>query len=106
MMAPMRKGRPFSIIRAAIVPALALLVIGNFAGYAIAGPNGLLALGDYKEQLAQRQAQLKRVEAQRAELAHKVSLLDSRHVDPDMADELVRRDMGLARPDEVIIQTP
>ena len=27
------------------------------------------------------------------------------HVDPDMADELVRRDMGLARPDEVIIQT-
>jgi cell division protein FtsB len=105
-MAAMRKGRPLSIIRAAIVPALALLVIGNFAGYAIAGPNGLLALGDYKEQLAQRQAQLKAVEAQRAELAHKVALLDARHVDPDMADELVRRDMGLARPDEVIIQAP
>ena len=105
-MATMRKGRPLSIIRAAIVPALALLVIGNFAGYAIAGPNGLLALGDYKAQLIQRQAQLKAVEAQRAELARKVALLDARHVDPDMADELVRRDMGLARPDEVIIQAP
>jgi cell division protein FtsB len=95
-----------SIIRAAIAPALALLVIGNFAGYAIAGPNGLLALGDYRQQLVVRQAELKRIEAQRAELAHRVALLDGRHVDPDMADELVRRDMGLTRPDEVIVQTP
>ncbi len=102
----MGRGRAISIIRAAAAPALALLVIGNFAGYAIAGPNGLLALGDYKQQLAQRQIMLKKVEAQRAELAHRVALLDARHVDPDMADELVRRDMGLARPDEVIIQTP
>ncbi len=102
----MGRGRSISIIRAAAAPALAVLVIGNFAGYAIAGPNGLLALGDYKQQLAQRQVMLRKVEAQRAELAHRVALLDARHVDPDMADELVRRDMGLARPDEVIIQTP
>jgi cell division protein FtsB len=85
---------------------MAVLVIGNFAGYAIAGSNGLLALGDYRQQLASRQVELKRVEAQRSELLHRVALLDSRHVDPDMADELVRRDMGLARPDEVIIPTP
>jgi cell division protein FtsB len=101
-----RSHSPLSIIRKAAIPALALLVIGNFAGYAIAGPNGLMALGDYQSQLAKRQAELKAVEAQRAELQHKVALLDARHVDPDMADELVRRDMGLARPDEVIIQTP
>lgn len=101
----MLKGRPLSIIRAAALPALALLVIGNFAGYAIAGPNGLLALGDYKRQLAERQAELTRIDSQRAELAHRVALLDAHHVDPDMADELVRRNMGLARPDEVIIPT-
>jgi cell division protein FtsB len=101
-----RAVQPLSIIRKAAIPALALLVIGNFAGYAIAGPNGLMALGDYQSQLSKRQAELKAVEAQRAELQHKVALLDARHVDPDMADELVRRDMGLARPDEVIIQAP
>lgn len=101
-----RPSQPLSIIRKAAIPALALLVIGNFAGYAIAGPNGLMALGNYQTQLAKRQLELKRVEAQRAELEHKVALLDARHVDPDMADELVRRDMGLARPDEVIIQAP
>ncbi len=102
-----KRGRStLDIIKAAAVPALAVLVIGNFAGYAIAGPNGLLALGDYRHQLAVKQAALTKLEAQRATLAHKVDLLDTRHVDPDMADELVRRDMGLARPDEVIIQTP
>jgi len=100
------KRSTIGIIRKAAAPALALLVIGNFAGYAIAGPNGLLALGDYKQQLAQRQAELRKVEAQRAELAHKVALLDAKHVDPDMADELVRRELGVVRPDEVIIPTP
>jgi cell division protein FtsB len=94
------------ILKAAAVPAVAVLVIGNFAAYAIAGPNGLLALGDYRHQLAVKQAALARLEAQRDTLAHKVALLDTRHVDPDMADELVRRDMGLTRPDEVIIPTP
>ncbi|HET8613385.1 MAG TPA: septum formation initiator family protein [Sphingomonas sp.] len=100
------KRSTIGIIRKAAGPALALLVIGNFAGYAIAGPNGLLALGDYKQQLAKQQAELKKVEAQRAELAHKVALLDARHVDPDMADELVRKELGVVRPDEVIIPTP
>ena len=102
-----RRGRStLDIIRAAAAPAVAVLVIGNFAGYAIAGPNGLLALGDYRHQLAVKQAALARLEARRDTLAHKVALLDTRHVDPDMADELIRRDMGLTRPDEVIIQTP
>ncbi|WP_419827610.1 FtsB family cell division protein [Sphingomonas sp.] len=101
------KGRSAAgTIRAAAMPALGVLVIGNFAGYAIAGPNGLLALGDYRHQIVAKRAELAKVEAARVKLAHKVALLDSRHVDPDMADELVRRDMGLTRPDEVILPTP
>lgn len=101
-----RRRSSTDLIRAAAGPALALLVIGNFAGYAVAGPNGLLAFGNYRREIAHKQAILAQVDAQRAVLAHKVALLDTRHVDPDLADELVRRDMGLARPDEVIIQTP
>jgi cell division protein FtsB len=30
-------------------------------------------------------------------------LLDPRKADPDMAEELVRKDLGLVRPDEVIV---
>ena len=40
---------------------------------------------------------------ERAQLRHRSALLDPRKADPDMADELVRKDLGLVRPDEVIV---
>ena len=95
--------RSFGLIRRAAMPALALIVVGNFAGYAIAGPNGLLAWGGYHRNLDERKAELARLEAERAQLRHRSALLDPRKADPDMADELIRRDLGLVRPDEVII---
>jgi len=96
-------GRSFGLIRRAAMPALALIVVGNFAGYAVAGPNGLLAWGGYHRDLNERKAELARLEAEREALRHRSALLDPKKADPDMADELVRRDLGLVRPDEVII---
>ena len=91
------------LIRRAAVPALALIVVGTFAGHAIAGPNGILAWGGYHRALKERQAELTLLEQQKAQLRHRSALLDPRKADPDMADELVRKDLGLVRPDEVII---
>ena len=95
--------RSFGPIRRAAMPALALIVVGNFAGYAVAGPNGLLAWGGYHRNLNERKAELARLEAERQQLRHRSALLDPKKADPDMADEFVRRDLGLVRPDEVII---
>ena len=95
--------RSFGLIRRAAMPALALIVVGNFAGYAVAGPNGLLAWGGYHRNLNERKAELARLEADRAQLRHRSALLNPRKADPDMADELIRRDLGLVRPDEVIV---
>ena len=85
------------------MPALAVIVVGTFAGHAIAGPNGILAWGSYHRELQQRQTELVQIEQQRAQLRHRSDLLDPRKADPDMADELVRKDLGLVRPDEVIV---
>ena len=95
--------RSLGLIRRAAMPALALIVVGTFAGHAVAGPNGLLAWGGYNRSLKERQAELERLEAEKAALRHRSALLDPRKADPDIADELVRRDLGLVRPDEVII---
>ena len=95
--------RSFGLIRRAMWPALALLVVGNFAGYAVAGPNGLLAWGGYHRDLQTRQVELAKLEAEKASLRHRSQLLDPKKADPDIADELVRRDLGLVRPDEVIV---
>jgi len=95
--------RATGLIRRAVLPALALLIIGTFAGHAVAGPNGLLALGGYAHDLKARKAELSHLEAQRQELRNRSALLDPRKADPDMADEMVRGRLGLVRPDEVIV---
>jgi cell division protein FtsB len=95
--------RSLGLIRRVAMPALALIVVGTFAGHAIAGPNGLLAWGGYHRALNDRQAELARLEQERVQLRHRSALLDPRKADPDMADELVRKDLGLVRPDEVIV---
>ena len=95
--------RIFQLIRRAAMPALALIVVGTFAGHAIAGPNGILAWGGYHRALKERQAELVQIEREQAQLRHHSALLDPKKADPDMADELVRKDLGLVRPDEVIV---
>ena len=95
--------KSLGLIRRSAVPALALIVVGTFAGHAVAGPNGILAWGGYHRALLERQAELAQLDAQRARLRHRSDLLDPRKADPDMADELVRKDLGLVRPDEVIV---
>jgi cell division protein FtsB len=95
--------RSFGLMRRVFWPALALIVVGNFAGYAVAGPNGLLAWGGYNRDLQARKMELAKLEAERQELRHRSALLDPRKADPDLAEELTRRDLGLVRPDEVIV---
>ena len=95
--------RILELIRKASLPALAVIIVGSFAGHAVAGPNGLVAWGGYHRDLEQRQSELARLEAERETLRHRSALLDPRKADPDIADELVRKDLGLVRPDEVIV---
>jgi cell division protein FtsB len=95
--------RIFALIRRVAMPALAVIIVGTFAGHAIAGPNGILAWGSYHRALEQRKAELAGIEREHAQLKHRSDQLNPRKADPDMADELVRKDLGLVRPDEVIV---
>lgn len=98
------RSNPFIFIRRAALPAVAVLIMVNFAGYAVAGENGVLSWGDYHRQKEERAVELAQLEAERERLQHRAALLDPRNTDPDLAEELVRRDLGLVRPDEVIIE--
>jgi cell division protein FtsB len=97
------KSKSIGMIRRVAWPALALLVVGTFAGHAVAGQNGLFAWRGYSQQLETRKAELAALEAERDGLRRKSALLDPRKADPDLADEMVRKDLGLVRADEVVI---
>jgi hypothetical protein len=46
--------RSIGLIRRTAAPALAFIIVGTFAGHAVAGPNGLLAWGGYNRALKER----------------------------------------------------
>ena len=95
--------KSLGLIRRAALPALALIIVGTFGGHAIAGPNGLLAWGGYNRDLGDRKVELAKLEAERDALRHRSALLNPNKADPDLGEELIRRDLGLVRADEVII---
>ncbi len=81
--------------------ALALLLL--MAGFAIVGPSGILAWGENQRLLEERRDYLTELQAERVRLQNRVALLDSRKVDPDLAGELLRSNLNVARPDEVVV---
>lgn len=88
--------------RLAQLGALALLLV--LGGLALAGPYGLLEWGENKAVLDQREVRIAELEAQRDEYRNLNERLDPEQVDPDLATELVRRNLNVAHPDEYIIE--
>jgi cell division protein FtsB len=93
----------WELVKAAAGPALALTIIGFFGGYALVGPNGVLAWGDYRRELEVKRAELTRLESQKRVVENRVALLDPRRANPDLADELIRKRLGYSHPDDIII---
>lgn len=97
---------PLLLARAAALPAACIAVAAYFAFHAVSGNTGLYAWQGYKAEHAAVDRDAAKVAASKAALRREIALLDPRHVDPDLADELVRRNLGVVRNDEVIIPLP
>ncbi|RYD47901.1 MAG: septum formation initiator family protein [Sphingomonadales bacterium] len=93
-----------SLLRRAGLPAAALIAIAFFAYNAVLGPTGIIATKQFKADLAQKQIEYAAIEKKRAELKNRVDLLDpKRGADPDLVEEMARKQLNVVRPDEVII---
>ena len=94
-----RQPRLFSLLRAGL--AVALIGLGALAVF---GPAGLIAWREKMDRLAGHEQRIAELERREAELANRVQLLDPNAVDPDLASELVRRDLQVAHPDEYVVE--
>lgn len=77
-----------------------LLVMGALV---LVGPSGLLAWSDNQRMLEQRQAELRQLQAERDELRNRVALLNPRNADPDLTGELLRSNLNVVHPDEMVM---
>jgi len=89
--------------RETLAHGAALVCLLLMGGFAIAGPSGLLAWSENLRQLEVRQAEIRMVEQQRDDLRNRVALLNPRHADPDLTGELLRSNLNVAHPDEMVM---
>jgi cell division protein FtsB len=93
----------FGYLRRAALPAVCILLIVYFVGHAVSGPTGIGAWREYQQQRRALETDAAHVAEQRAALARQIKLLDPKGVDPDLAEELVRQNLNVVKPDEVIV---
>lgn len=72
-------------------------------GLSLAGPSGLLAWSENNRLLAERHKEIEQLILERDELKNRVALVDPNHVDPDMAGELLRKNLNVVHPDEMVM---
>ena len=87
------------------IPA-ACLGLAGIVAWLLFGSTGLFAWNDYSRALDQRRAELAQLEDRQRMLQNHLRLLDPQHVDPDLAEERVRRDLNLMHPDDIVVPLP
>lgn len=81
----------------------ALLLMG---GFVVAGPSGVIAWSENERLLKQHHERIAQLQKERDQLRNRVGLLDPRHADPDLAGELLRSNLNVAHPDEMVMLLP
>jgi cell division protein FtsB len=95
-----------TVLTALALYTFAALFIGYFAVNAFTGNRGLRASQDLEQQMTEMKGELTRLKAERKTWEHRVSLLRSDKIDPDMLDERVRAMLNYAEPNDVVMLTP
>ena len=80
-----------------------LVLAFYFAFYMVFGPRGLLALHRMEKQLQAAQSEHEKLVTQRESLEKDVKLMRPDSLDPDMAEEQARKNLGYTRPEEIIV---
>jgi cell division protein FtsB len=99
-----REGHRIKMPREQLTQGLALVALLLMAGMALFGPNGLLAWSEQSQLLQQRKAQIVQLEKERVRLQQDVDALDPDNVDPDFAATMVRKNLNVVRPDELVLE--
>jgi cell division protein FtsB len=79
------------------------LVIGYFGVNAYTGNHGLRAQQDLDQQFAMLNDELSRLKQERAAWQHRVNLLQSSSIDPDMLDERARAMLNYLDPRDLTL---
>ena len=92
-----------SLLRRIGLPVLTAAFLGYFGYHALSGSYGLIALSGFKAEAESLQIELAELQAERSAMEARAELLRPAGLDPDMIDELARRNLNVIAPNEFVI---
>ncbi|MCM5552505.1 septum formation initiator family protein [Pleomorphomonas sp. NRK KF1] len=97
-----RQYRP-SWLRRLILPAVTAVFLGYFGYHAVNGEYGMVGRARFESRTQELNAELARLNAEKAALEAHVRLLRPSSLDQDMVDERARVQLSVVNPNEVVI---
>lgn len=76
-----------------------------FSQQAYVGDHGLVASRSMEVEIAQLEARLAGIKAERSAIEHRIDLLSNERIDPDLLDEQARNDLGWISPNDRVLQS-
>ena len=98
-----KRGRDPRLAKESMVQGVALCCLLALSGVAVIGPSGVLAWSENRRLLIEHRKEIQQLALERDQLQNRVRLLDPRHVDPDLAGELLRAKLNVVHPDEMVL---
>ena len=98
-----REGHRIALPKEQLVQLLALGALLVMGSLVIAGPSGLLSWRENLELLDRREQQIETLAVQRDELRNRIDLLHPDRADPDLTGELLRQNLNVVHPDEIVL---
>ncbi|GAC1497628.1 MAG: septum formation initiator family protein [Bradyrhizobium sp.] len=101
------RARLKSVLTGLALYAIAAAIVGYFGVNAYTGKYGLNARQELDQEIVALTSELARLKQERADGEHRVSLLRSDRVDPDLLDERARYQLDYANPRDLVrVNTP
>lgn len=98
-----KKDRNIRLAREGWTQTVALGILLALGAYIVMGPSGVLAWGENHRLLMERQREKQALTQEQSVLRNRVDLLNPRNADPDMAGEMMRRQLKFVYPNERVI---
>ncbi|WP_142417142.1 FtsB family cell division protein [Bartonella massiliensis] len=89
-----------------VLPLMTVGVLSYFSYHIYHGEYGLYSRSEVNQQISELEKELHKIEAEREFIKKRISLLRNGHIEKDMLDEYVRKNLNVSKPNELTILTP
>ncbi|WP_039759942.1 FtsB family cell division protein [Bartonella queenslandensis] len=89
-----------------VLPFMTVGVLSYFSYHIYHGEYGLYSRSEVNQYISELEKELHTIEAERQFIEKRISLLRNGHIEKDMLDEYVRKNLNFSKPNELTILIP